>query len=74
MLGPGLTIELVQERTAAPMRERAAVPAAAPQAGRALRDEPGLSVTVAWEGFSVTGRALVPADSLRKLLSRLSRP
>ena len=74
VLGPGLTIELVQERTAAPMRERAAVPAAAPQAGRALRDEPGLSVTVQWEGFSVTGRALLPADSLRKLLSRLSRP
>lgn len=69
VLGPGQAIELVQQRAAAPDRERAAAPSA--QAGRTLRDEPGVSVTVQWEGFSVTGRALVPADSLRKLLDRL---
>jgi hypothetical protein len=45
-----------------------------PQAGRALQEEPGQSLTVQWEGFSVTGRALVPADSLRKLLQNLSAP
>ncbi|MBI2402847.1 MAG: zf-HC2 domain-containing protein [Gemmatimonadetes bacterium] len=79
VLGPGLTIELVQQRatTAAPeraARERAAAPAAMPQAERAIGDEPGRALTVPWEGFSVTGRALVPDDSLRRLLSRLSRP
>jgi anti-sigma factor RsiW len=75
VLGPGLTVELLQRRTAAPERERvAAAQAAMPQAGRALQDEPGQSLTVQWEGFSVTGRALVPADSLRKLLGSLRRP
>ncbi len=80
VLGPGQTIELVQQHAAAPARERAAAPpaapTAAPQAERALRrqDEAGVSVTVQWEGFSVTGRALVPADSLRKLLQRLTSP
>jgi len=75
VLGPGLTIELVQERGSPPAKERAAVPAAPPEAaGRAAAAEPGPSITVQWEGFSVTGRALVPADSLRKLLSRLRRP
>jgi len=43
-----------------------------PQAGRAMGDEPGQSLTVEWEGFSVTGRALVPADSLRRLLQALT--
>lgn len=74
VLAPGQTIELVQQKAVGPVRERAAVPAARPPAGRALRDEPGLSLTVQWEGFSVTGRAIVPADSLRKLLQRLRRP
>jgi len=72
VLGPGLTIELLQRRTAAPERERvAAAQAAMPQAARALQEEPGQSLTVQWEGFSVTGRALVPADSLRRLLQSL---
>ena len=66
VLGAGLTIELLQQRATAP--------AAMPQAGRAMGSEPGQSLTVQWEGFSVTGRALVPADSLRRLLSRLHRP
>lgn len=82
VLGPGLTIQLVQQRTATAAveraaRERAAAPAAMPQAGRAMAggEEPGRSLTVQWgEGFSVTGRALVPADSLQKLLGRLRRP
>src|SRR5574341_802263 len=79
VLGPGLTIELVQQRAAAPAveraaRERFAAPAAMPSAGRAAGEKPGRSLTVEWEGFSVTGRALVPADSLQKLLGRLRRP
>jgi hypothetical protein len=80
VLGPGLTIELVQQRAVRAdlepaLRERAAAPAALPEAaGRAAPAEPGPSLTVQWEGFSVTGRALVPADSLRKLLASLRRP
>ncbi len=79
VLGPGLTIELVQQRALPAGAERAAkeriaAPAPMPQAGRAVGAEPGRSVTVQWEGFSVTGRALVPADSLQKLLGRLRRP
>lgn len=75
VLGPGLTIELVQERARDEAKERAAMPAAAREApGGAFAGEPGSVVTVQWEGFAVTGRALVPADSLRRLLSRLSRP
>jgi hypothetical protein len=54
VLGPGLTVELVQSR-------------AEPAAG-----EPGQALTVQWEGFSVTGHALVPRDSLRRLLQRLT--
>lgn len=80
MLGPGLTIELVQQRAATAATEPAAreravpAPAAVPQVARAAGGEPGRSLTVEWEGFSVTGRALVSADSLRQLLSRLRRP
>jgi anti-sigma factor RsiW len=70
VLGPGQTIELTQQR--AVPRERALAPAAQPQAGAAVRDEGVGSVTVQWEGFSVSGRALVPQDSLRKLLQRLT--
>lgn len=70
VLGPGQTIELVQQRTVA--RERAAAPAVAAQAGAPLRDTGAGPVTVQWEGFSVRGSALVPQDSLRKLLQRLT--
>ena len=75
VLGPGLTIELVQQRARTAEGERAvAARAAMPQAGRALASEPGQSLTVQWQGFSVTGRALLPADSLRKLLQSLRAP
>ncbi len=63
VLGPGQTIELVQRPAAGRAKERADAPTEA--AG---------SVTIQWEGFSVTGRALVPVDSLRTLLGRLPRP
>ncbi len=64
VLGAGMTIELYQRRAAA-RTEPVAVPA--PGAGVT-------SLTVNWEGYSVTGTAPVPADSLRRLLARLSRP
>jgi hypothetical protein len=72
VLGPGQTIELVQQRAAPQERAAApAAPAALPQAKALLRDEGSGLVTVRWEGFSVSARALVPQDSLRKLLQRL---
>jgi hypothetical protein len=72
VLGPGLTIELVQRRTEPAERERAAAPAPAAQAGRGPGEEPGQVLTVQWEGFAISGRALVPRDSLRKLLQKLT--
>jgi hypothetical protein len=65
VLGAGATVELYQRRAGAPMKSAAA--AAAPGSGTA-------SLTVSWEGYSVTGTAPVPADSLRRLLARLSHP
>lgn len=74
VLGPGQTIELTQQRAVAEKRAAAPAPApaAAAQAGAAPRDTGAGQVTVEWEGFSVSGRALVPQDSLRRLLQRLT--
>ncbi len=78
VLGTGLTIELIQRRGAppppppAPTPARAAAPAPVAQAARGAGEEPGQALTVQWQGFSVTGRALIPPDSLRKLLQSLT--
>jgi hypothetical protein len=65
VLSAGTTIELYQRHTGARL-DSIGVPGA-PKAG-------ATSVTVSWEGYSVTGTAPVPTDSLQKLLARLSAP
>ena len=65
VLGPGTTIELYQRRAGTQARSGAL--AAAESTGVT-------SQTVDWRGYSVTGTAPVPADSLRRLLGRLSAP
>jgi hypothetical protein len=73
VLGPGQTIELVQQRMVTQEQVAAPpAPAALPQAGAGLRDKAAGLVSVRWKGFSVSGRALVPEDSLRRLLQRLT--
>jgi hypothetical protein len=73
VLGPGVTLDLYQQRATARSGERGGVVAARPSV-RALRDEAIEPVSVDWEGFRVSARAQVPADSLRALLRKLRAP
>ncbi len=74
VLGPGVTLDLYQQRSTAVARERGAAAGVARPSVRALREEAIEPVSVDWEGFRVGAQARVPADSLRALLRKLRAP